>query len=475
MSHGPTNDVCISYELHSHCAFDLAVPIFCSVCMSHELHSHSWVYVSQSHALYSRSCASQSRPTLCLRVTHYIHIAPSILLCWFYALCIRVKESRTRSHWVIGYGSQGHQQSWCLWFTNYGRQRCWGLWVTNYIHSGVSESRTIFTFLNTCVSESRTVFTFLCLSVTTYIVSLSHELHSHSCRSLTLRAPVLQHCVYQSQATTIGRLIHISLGYQRYLLPLYPWDTNYTFSHPILSSMSRKISISTSHEVYITVSHYVYNLPPYFFMYESRRLHMYESQILQIYESRRRQPPSLRFREAQSIHIYESRSIHIDESIKYEAQSIHIYESRSIHIDESRRVRHKVYTSMSLEVHLWVTTYTASHPIFVSMSHEINISMSDEVYISMWERVREGVCMSRCVFVEVCVFEDTKPIEKGSYRNASMGWLRLVGSLKLQVSFAEYSLFYRAPFNLNHLDFEGKVTEATLRGGYRVAKTHRIP
>jgi len=26
----------------------------------------------------------------------------------------------------------------------------------------------------------------------------------------------------------------------------------------------------------------------------------------------------------------------------------------------------------------------------------------------------------------------------------TMGWLRLVGSLKLQVSFAEYSLFYRA-------------------------------
>jgi len=27
-----------------------------------------------------------------------------------------------------------------------------------------------------------------------------------------------------------------------------------------------------------------------------------------------------------------------------------------------------------------------------------------------------------------------------------MGWLRLVGSLKLQVSFAEYHLFYRALF-----------------------------
>ena len=29
-------------------------------------------------------------------------------------------------------------------------------------------------------------------------------------------------------------------------------------------------------------------------------------------------------------------------------------------------------------------------------------------------------------------------------RSSHMGWLRLVGSLKLQVSFAEYRLFYRA-------------------------------
>jgi len=31
-----------------------------------------------------------------------------------------------------------------------------------------------------------------------------------------------------------------------------------------------------------------------------------------------------------------------------------------------------------------------------------------------------------------------------SVHNAHMGWLRLVGSLKSQVSFAEYPLFYRA-------------------------------
>ena len=32
-----------------------------------------------------------------------------------------------------------------------------------------------------------------------------------------------------------------------------------------------------------------------------------------------------------------------------------------------------------------------------------------------------------------------------THKSPPMGWLRLVGSLKLQVSFAEYRLFYRAP------------------------------
>ena len=34
-------------------------------------------------------------------------------------------------------------------------------------------------------------------------------------------------------------------------------------------------------------------------------------------------------------------------------------------------------------------------------------------------------------------------------KDSGMGWLRLVGSLKLQVSFAEYLLFYRALFVSN--------------------------
>jgi len=39
----------------------------------------------------------------------------------------------------------------------------------------------------------------------------------------------------------------------------------------------------------------------------------------------------------------------------------------------------------------------------------------------------------------VWVWESVKLSEE-----STMGWLQLVGSLKLQVSFAEYHLFYRA-------------------------------
>ena len=53
------------------------------------------------------------------------------------------------------------------------------------------------------------------------------------------------------------------------------------------------------------------------------------------------------------------------------------------------------------------------------------------------------VCVCVCVCVRGCVWESP------NFYNFTpcclpMGWLRLVGSLKLQVSLAEYSLFYRA-------------------------------
>jgi len=54
-----------------------------------------------------------------------------------------------------------------------------------------------------------------------------------------------------------------------------------------------------------------------------------------------------------------------------------------------------------------------------------------------------------------------------------MGWLRLVGSIKLYVSFAECSLFYRALLRNIHINFSILLTEATpyvKTHAYRVSK-----
>ena len=51
------------------------------------------------------------------------------------------------------------------------------------------------------------------------------------------------------------------------------------------------------------------------------------------------------------------------------------------------------------------------------------------------------------MYVQRARGDATGPDPDGPYYTAQrswMGWLRLVGSLKLQVSFAEHSLFYRA-------------------------------
>ena len=53
------------------------------------------------------------------------------------------------------------------------------------------------------------------------------------------------------------------------------------------------------------------------------------------------------------------------------------------------------------------------------------------------EREKDRVCVCVCV----CAGCKRAQYLRGE---AGMGWLRLVGSLKVQVSFTEYSLFYRA-------------------------------
>ena len=58
-----------------------------------------------------------------------------------------------------------------------------------------------------------------------------------------------------------------------------------------------------------------------------------------------------------------------------------------------------------------------------------------------------------CVYVSVCIY--LWPVDE------NMGWLRLVGSLELQVSFAEYSLFYRALLQKGPIILRSLLIEAT--------------
>ena len=69
------------------------------------------------------------------------------------------------------------------------------------------------------------------------------------------------------------------------------------------------------------------------------------------------------------------------------------------------------------------------------------------IQVRMYVYVRTNVCMHICMCVDytcICVcrlhiFGETPSAEGSGASMLSMGWLRLVGSLKLQVSFAKES------------------------------------
>ena len=70
-----------------------------------------------------------------------------------------------------------------------------------------------------------------------------------------------------------------------------------------------------------------------------------------------------------------------------------------------------------------------------------NIRIYIHIYIHPFHALTRS--LSDCVYsyVYTCTF---KYSYVDTYTYIHMGWLRLVGSIKLQVSFAEYHFFYRA-------------------------------
>jgi len=82
--------------------------------------------------------------------------------------------------------------------------------------------------------------------------------------------------------------------------------------------------------------------------------------------------------------------------------------------------------------------------VYMYMYKCMYLWMCLSVYIGECVRVRVCVCVCVRVCVCVCVCVCIHRPSSNSTSACTMGWLRLVGSLKLQVSFVEYHLFYRA-------------------------------
>jgi len=85
-----------------------------------------------------------------------------------------------------------------------------------------------------------------------------------------------------------------------------------------------------------------------------------------------------------------------------------------------------------------------------SREHSLLHTLCCHMYMFVYKYIRIQICFDTCM----CVY-----IQKQSQEH--MGWLRLAGSLRLQVSFAECSLFYRALLQKRPIILRSLLTEAT--------------
>ena len=89
-------------------------------------------------------------------------------------------------------------------------------------------------------------------------------------------------------------------------------------------------------------------------------------------------------------------------------------------------------------VHMQCTTRCEIH--YRSLSARSPLEMKTH-HVSMMSMQHTATHCNTLQHTAKSVVKSCSPLLKGPL---DMGWLRLVGSFKLQVSFAEYSLFYRA-------------------------------
>ena len=118
--------------------------------------------------------------------------------------------------------------------------------------------------------------------------------------------------------------------------------------------------------------------------------------------------------------------------------------------------------SLSLSLHLSLSlsrflspalaiSLSRSRSLSRSLSLSLSLSLSPSLFLSLSPFISSVPAVAPGLLVRM-----TKKTQLHD-----MGWLRLVGSLKSQVSFAEYRLFHRALLQKRHIVFRGLLTVAT--------------
>ena len=79
------------------------------------------------------------------------------------------------------------------------------------------------------------------------------------------------------------------------------------------------------------------------------------------------------------------------------------------------------------------------------------VYMRGECLYMLNERADQCVCMYACMCLYICAHMSVSVCNCLRMYQRDIGWLRLVGSLESQLSFAEYCLFYRALLQKSHI------------------------
>ena len=126
-----------------------------------------------------------------------------------------------------------------------------------------------------------------------------------------------------------------------------------------------------------------------------------------------------------------------------------------------------IYIYIYIYIYIWVTL-PKSHYI-CGLWDSIFSNSRCVHYKILWHTVAHGNTLQRthltsdathiCIMSHIC--NVTQYSAMLDFRRVHMGWLRLVGPLKLQVSFAEYRLFYRALLQKRPIILRSLLAEAT--------------